>query len=117
MWMLVACRLVNRASWRVAEGVLLRVRGLWPTPGRLASAPADALTAALRPLGLQNGRARDLSALAAAWLRGPPATRQDVLRLPDCGPYAADSWALFVERRRDVRPTDGKLLWWMRRGV
>jgi methyl-CpG-binding domain protein 4 len=116
-WMLVACRLVNRAPWEVAEGVLLRLRRRWPSPRRLAAADADALLDLLRPLGLQGGRTRDLRRLAAAWRARRPATRADVLALPGCGPYAADSWALFVEGRRDVSPSDGKLLWWLCRGL
>lgn len=36
-----------------------------------------------------------------------------MLRLSGCGRYASDSWAIFVEERRDVEPTDGKLKWYL----
>lgn len=112
-WMLVACQLVNRASWEVAEGVLSRVRAKWPEPSALEFADADALARVLRPIGLQNGRARNLIAFARAWRLTRPATRDDVLSMPGCGPYAADAWAIFIEGRRDVDPTDGKLNWYL----
>ena len=41
------------------------------------------------------------------------ATVGDVLTLPGCGRYAADSWAIFVEGRLDVSPSDGKLNWYV----
>lgn len=115
-WMLAACLTVNRTSWEVAEGVLSRVRSLWPVPSCLAMANLQTLGRVLRPLGLWRARARNLRDMARVYARSPPATREDVLRLPGCGPYAADSWAIFVEGRRDVSPTDGKLNWWMTRG-
>ena len=39
----------------------------------------------------------------------PPAD-DDVLSLPGCGAYAADSWEMFVLGRQDVAPTDRALL-------
>ena len=97
----------------MAEGVFGVVRASWPTPARLALADGGALVDVVRPLGFQNGRARSLKAYAAAWLALPPATRADVLALPGCGAYAADSWAVFVEGLRDVAPLDGKLNWFL----
>jgi len=68
------------------------------------------LAATLRPLGLFNVRARGLRRLANVMCRGhAPIDAEDVLRFPACGQYAADAWAIFMEGRRDLSPTDGML--------
>jgi len=51
--------------------------------------------------------------MAKAWLQGRPTCYDDVLKFPGCGKYAADSWAIFVEGRTDVEPSDGKLNWYL----
>lgn len=109
--MLVACVLVNRAAWEQAEPVHRRLARLWPTPERLGRATTVKLAFVLRELGFQNVRAARLKAMARAWRARRPRTSRDVEALPGCGRYASDSWAMFVEGRTDVRPTDGKLLW------
>jgi len=113
--MLVACQSVNLTDWEVAEPALRRLMRRYIGPRRLALARPRDLHATLRPLGLWRLRSRRAIALARAWLARRPRTRADVLALPGCGPYAADSWAIFVERKRGVEPTDGKLLWHLRR--
>jgi len=119
-WMLVACQLVNRATWTKARGVLTEVRRAWSTPWLLADAEFGDLEVILRPLGLSAGRTRNLTAFAAEWRKHSlttswgDLTREKVLALPGCGPYDADSWAIFVEGRRDVMPTDHKLTWYAR---
>ena len=82
-------------------------------PIRLSEARAVDLHDCLRPLGLWRKRAITLPRLADAWLQGPPKTCKDVLKLPGCGKYAADSWAIFIEGRTDVEPNDGKLNWYL----
>ncbi len=113
-WLLVGCVLVNRATWTVASSVHASIRGRWPTPFDLAAAPEADVRREVARLGLAARRARFLGSLARAWIARPPRTRSDVLGMPGCGPYAADSWALFVERRGDVRPTDRRLLEFMK---
>lgn len=114
-WMLCACVLVNRTRWSQAESVLNEVRERWPTPHQLSWAGQEELEEVLRPLGFGRQRARRLQDLANEWqrwwvfLQKRPATASDVLTLPGCGKYASDSWAIFVEGRLDVCPTDRAL--------
>jgi endonuclease III len=83
-------------------------------PGRLASADPSRLHAMLRPLGLWRQRTRSVVRLAETFRDGRrPVTADDVLALPGCGRYAADSWAIFVEGRGDVEPSDRKLRWYV----
>lgn len=113
--MLVGCQLVNKAGWRVAEGVHAEVRRLWPTPVALSAADPVRLGNVLRPLGFGSRRAPMLVAFAAAWHVAEPRTAEDVEGMPGCGRYAADTWRIFVEGRRDVEVTDGRLEWFLRR--
>ncbi len=114
-WMLVACQLVNLTTWRQAEPAFRWLLASHVSPRLLALARPEQLHDALRPLGLWRRRATNLIGFARAWLRGEPRCYDDVLALPGCGKYAADSWAIFVDGRTDVRPDDGKLNWYMDR--
>lgn len=112
-WMLVACQLVNLTTWRQAEPAFRMILARHLTPGSLAAVDPASLERPLRPLGLWRRRSVMLPRFASAWLLGPPSTYDDVLAMPGCGRYAADSWAIFVEGRTDVRPDDGKLEWYL----
>lgn len=114
-WMLVACSLVNLTHWRQAKPVHRAIRRRWPTPEALSRAAPEELEDLLRPLGLFRRRAASLKAMAEHWLVRPAHTRLDVERLPGCGRYAADSWAIFVEGVVDTTVTDKKLLWYLSR--
>jgi endonuclease III len=115
-WMLVGCQLVNRARWSVARGVMDRLRLRWGSPEDLSRAALGDIAHVVRPLGFQRSRAGSLRRFAGAWLMDEPGTREDVLAMPGCGGYAADSWAIFVEGRRDVAPTDSRLVWYLTDG-
>lgn len=111
-WMLVACSLVNLTTWRQARPALDWLMASYPTPEALSRAEPEDLHAALQPLGLWRRRAVTLTKLAARWLEVDPACVK-IESLPGCGKYAADSWAIFVDGRTDVDPTDGKLTWYL----
>jgi hypothetical protein len=112
-WMLVAGQLVNLTTWDVARTAFEWLRRRYVVPGVLAKADPAHLHAAMQPLGLWRRQSSTLVALTNAWVKSPPSTAQEVLKLPGCGPYASQSWAIFVEGRRDVETRDGKLLWFL----
>jgi endonuclease III len=124
--------LLNRTRGSQAEPVLWEVLRRWPRAASV-SAAGDDLEALLRPLGIWRRRASGLRALASAYVRllsarrtalavsrraGEPSrtlTREDVLRLPGVGPYAADGWELFVLRRLPADdPADKELVRYVR---
>jgi len=112
---MVACSLVNLTTWTQAEPAFHSIRSLWPTPGQLAHADYG-LEERLKPLGLWRRRGISLRRLAFSWVVwGPPVDASAVRKYPGLGKYAADSFAIFVEGRTDVRPDDGKLNWFMER--
>lgn len=120
-WMLVACILVNRTRWSVAKHVLAAIREEYIHP--LGVAYANDLEDLLEPLGFSKKRASNLRELAWRFCGVDhmiPRTSLDVTTLPGCGRYAADSWAIFIEGRTDVEPTDEALKAWLtmvRRGL
>lgn len=109
--MLVACQLVNLTTWEQARPALGWLRRRYVRPAVLAAARPDDLHDALRPLGLWRRRATILVRFANAWVSSPPTDAKSVLKLPGCGRYASDTWAIFMDRRLDVKVTDSKLLW------
>jgi endonuclease III len=116
-WLIVGCSLVNRASWKVAGPIHARVRLVWPDPPSLAAAGPD-LETVLAPLGFGSRRGALLRRLAAAWAARPARSASDVLSLPGCGPYASDSYSIFVEGRRPERePSDHYLRVYLERNV
>lgn len=114
-WMLVACQLVNLTSWRQAKPVFEAMRVRWPGHVELSEAPIGELEDLLRPLGLFRRQAASLRALAESWRVRVPRTRFDVERIPGCGQYAADSWAIFQEGMLDTKASDRKLLAYLER--
>ena len=114
-WMIVACQLVNLTTWKQAEPTFRWLLATYLTPTVLADAAPDDLHEAMKPLGLWRRRSIMLIRFAHAWSQERPGCYDDVLKLPGCGKYAADSWAIFVEQRLDVQPKDGKLGWYIDR--
>lgn len=113
--MLVACQLVNLTTWEQARPALRWLMDNYSV-SELAEASPRELHSALRPLGLWRRRSALIVRLARAWVStsgSGPRSWQHILTLPGCGQYAADSWRIFVQGHTSVRPTDGKLKWYM----
>jgi endonuclease III len=115
-WMLVACQLVNITTWeKQARPAFEEIRRRYGSPAELARAKPEELHGVLRPLGLWRRRSVSLVRMARAWVDLRPTTHGEVRRLPGCGKYASDSWAIFVENQEHVFPTDKKLREYLRR--
>lgn len=111
-WMLVRCVMANRTGGARAVVVFREMRRRWPNPASVACARVSELREVIRPLGLSDSRSQSIVSLAKLWVlhkRPRSATASEVMCWPGCGQYAADSWAIFVEKRRDVNPTDKRL--------
>ncbi len=110
--MLVACSLVNLTTWEQARPAHRWIMRTY-TIRSLAACDPQELHEALQPLGLWRRRSHLIVAMAIAWLHDRPTCYDDVLGLPGCGRYAADSWAIFIEGNLSVTPMDGKLNWYL----
>lgn len=101
---LVACILMNRATGNQARPVLRELLNRWPTPNALSKAEESDVLEAVRPLGFQTARARNLIQMSDRFLRRVP-----IKDLPGIGQYALESWRIFVEDDLDFVPQDAKL--------
>lgn len=101
---LVACILMNRATGDQARPVLGKLLDRWPTPSDLSRAEEADVLEVVHPLGFQKARARNLIQMSDRFLRRVP-----VKDLPGVGPYALESWRIFVEDDLDFVPQDAKL--------
>jgi len=114
-WMLLACQLVNLTTWEQARPTFYGLYDRHIGPMALAMTEPEDLHDCMRPLGLWRRRSIIVPRFARAWLQGEPREYDEVLRMPGCGKYAADSWAIFVADDLSVEPKDGKLNWYMDR--
>lgn len=97
----MCCALLNRTGRGQVRPMFEELFDDYRSPEQLAAASSERLGELLRPLGLQNRRAQLLLRLTNDYLAGkPPAECHGV------GQYALDAWAIFVEGRVDVRPSD-----------
>jgi methyl-CpG-binding domain protein 4 len=104
----VVCILQNRTTGAQVEAVIDRLFARYPTARDLAMADVAELEALLRPLGLWRRRPRILIAMSRQVADGG---WSDPLDLPGIGPYARDSYEIFVRRNLDVEPRDS----WLKR--
>lgn len=112
--MLVTCILINRTHWRQVKPVLEQLRARCEGAFGLRFMPIEELLQILRPLGFYNRRASVLRRFCQAWMEHEPEHFQDVLRMPGCGEYAAQSFQIFVQGQRpDGEVTDHKLQWYL----
>jgi methyl-CpG-binding domain protein 4 len=116
-WMLVGCILVNRASWSQAEASHEELRRRWPTPFDLAAASPPDVEPVVAQVGFGRQRAARLVRFARDWCLHRPEDAGEVLRMHGCGRYAADSWAIFVEGRTDLTPSDHHLAAYLEKSV
>lgn len=79
--LLVAAILWNRTKGIQAKPIFAELMHQYPSPELLAEAQESELADLLRPLGLQNSRAKRFLAFATAWLRYPPTKQRRYRRL------------------------------------
>jgi methyl-CpG-binding domain protein 4 len=104
----VVCILQNRTTGAQVEAVIDRFFERYPTPRELATADRSELEALIRPLGLWRRRAKTLVEMSRRVASGEWSNPFD---LPGVGPYAADSYEIFVKGNLDVTAKDS----WLRR--
>ena len=104
--MLVCCILLNLTKRTQVDIIRDELFKLYPTPNKMKNANVDRLSNLLQPLGLYNKRARTLKRFSEGWTKG----FKSVDELYGIGQYAKDSWEIFQNNNRNVKPTDKVLL-------
>lgn len=102
----VASMLLCRTKRSQAEPCLKQLLARWPDAAHLARSDLTELEAALRPLGLQRNRARQLQRMSSLWHSD---AWQDVRDLPGVGVYVSDAVGLFVFGCTDLESSDHAL--------
>ncbi len=108
--MMVCCILLNLTKRTQVDGIRDELFKLYPTPHKMKNANVDKLSKLLQPLGLYNRRAQSLKKFSKEWVKG----FKSVDELYGIGQYAKDSWEIFQNNNRDVKPTDKVLLEYLR---
>lgn len=103
-WLLLeASVLLNRTRGASLQAPMESMHRRWPEPGDLAKAVLEDLAVVLQPLGLQRRRAKALIELAGRWegfrltTAGRVPTSEEISPWPGVGPYALDSYRIFVD--------------------
>lgn len=100
--LLIGCMLLNQTTRRHVDGIWPQLFERYPTSNELGQARIEELVELLRPLGLQNRRAKTIRQFSLEWnkskLRGH--LQEDVLsmKLTGVGEYARDSWLIFHDK-------------------
>ncbi|KAF7982682.1 hypothetical protein HWV62_27168 [Athelia sp. TMB] len=110
--LLVAVTFLNKTNGKVAIPVFWEVIRRWPNASSLSSANEEEVVEVIRPLGLQNARAKRLILLSQALFKNPPVPGAhyrpkhikigleiypgtSISNLPGSGAYALDSYRIF----------------------
>lgn len=99
---LVACILLNLTSRQQVDLVIDRLFYRWPTPGAMWRADQEEVQALIRPLGLWRRRSKTLKKMSREFILAKLRTNhgtlpeEEVKNLPGVGPYALDSYRIFV---------------------
>lgn len=122
---LVGCTLLNLTTRGQVDRVRFELFRRWPSAAAMAEADGQELALLLRPLGMHNRRSSTLRRMSAEfevarrlWTIGGefgPMPERAVWDLPGVGPYAADSYRIFVLGDLGGEPQSGDrvLLRWL----
>lgn len=110
-WMLVGCILLNRTQRsQGVDDVMLSLIERYHYADHMAAGQARYLERRIEPLGFQGTRARTLTRFAQGWGLGGYHQRQPTLAqlatFHGIGPYARDSWRIFMLGETDLSPRD-----------
>ncbi len=89
--LIVGCLMLNQTDRRQARPALRRIFAMAPSPGAFLRADRARMREVLLPCGLADARGLRLRQMSEAYVAGAPPTR-----LPGLGPYAWDSYDIFI---------------------
>ena len=102
-WKILACCiLLNQTTRTQVDQVRDRLFEKYPGPKEMAEADEQELSLMIKSLGFQNKRAKTLKKFSEAYLK----QWESVSDLPGIGPYAFDSWMIFINDTHVPNPLD-----------
>ena len=108
--MLVCCMLLNLTNRKQVDTVREELFTKYKTPKDMMNADHRELADILKPLGLYNRRATSLRLMSAGYING----FKSVDELYGIGQYAKDSWEIFQNKNKNIKPTDKVLQEYLR---
>jgi len=108
--MLTCCMLLNLTNRRQVDVIREELFRRYPTPKDMMNANEYELAQLLQPLGLYNRRAKSLKKMSEGYVKG----FKSVDELYGIGQYAKDSWEIFQNNNRKIKPTDKVLQEYLR---
>jgi len=108
--MLTCCMLLNLTNRRQVDVIRDELFKRYPTPKDMMNADESELAELLKPLGLYNRRAKSLKKMSEGYVKG----FESVDELYGIGQYAKDSWEIFQNNNRKVKPMDKVLQEYLR---
>ena len=108
--MLTCCMLLNLTNRRQVDVIRDELFKRYPTPKDMMNANESELAQLLQPLGLYNRRAKSLKKMSEGYVKG----FESVDELYGIGQYAKDSWEIFQNNNRKIKPMDKVLQEYLR---
>lgn len=108
--MLTCCMLLNLTNRRQVDVIRDELFKRYPTPKDMMNANESELADLLKPLGLYNRRAKSLKKMSEGYVKG----FKSVDELYGIGQYAKDSWEIFQNNNKKVKPMDKVLQEYLR---
>lgn len=112
----VVCQLLGMTSRRVVGPIVDGLFDRWGSPSKMAGANKERLREYLKRLGMTERRPKLLMAMSREWYEKwgdnerAALSRQQIILLPGCGNYAADSVCLFAWGARPPSPPSDRIL-------
>ena len=102
--------LLNLTNRKQVDTIRDELFSRYPTPNDMMNANESELADLLKPLGLYNRRAKSLKKMSEGYVKG----FESVDELYGIGQYAKDSWEIFQNNNRKVKPMDKVLQEYLR---
>ena len=102
---MISCILLNQTTNIQVRPVIIDLFNRFPTPNSVTKSDESEIASIIRSTGFQNVKARRIIAFTQSWNTG----ERNPEKFPGIGPYARDSWKIFVEGITNILPTDKKL--------
>jgi endonuclease III len=103
--MLVCCILLNQTSNLQVRKILPALFKLIPTPEICSLTDPQKIVDIIRTTGFYNIKTKRIQDMSRAWIEN-----NKIQNLPGIGKYGQDSWEIFINKNLEVKPTDKKLL-------
>lgn len=102
---MISCILLNQTTNIQVRPVIINLFNRFPTPNSITRSHTQEIADIIKSTGFQNVKAKRIIDFTEVWNSG----ERNPDKFPGIGPYARDSWKIFVEGITNISPSDKKL--------